>query len=180
MPTKATAKTAAKKTTTGNTPARRTSRPDEEIWECTIPGRVSLAVDNGRGGTKGITVKGKGQLLRLTSMDRELAEEVVRDPANNPFRNGALVRVDSRKAGHKPSNDELSDSDLEGMFALDQDDFIAIVPTLSELNVRRLNTMAPEVNARHAQVEYLREYVAEHYAIGGSTPTYDEMQARPM
>lgn len=177
MPTKSTAKTAAKKTTA---PPRRTSRPDEEIWESTVPGRVSLAVDNGRGGTKGITVKGQGQLLRLTSMDRELAEEVVRDPANNPFRNGALVRVDNRKAGHKPSNDELSDSDLADMFALDQDDFIAIVPTLSELNVRRLNKMAPEVNARHNQVEYLREYVAENYAIGGTVPSYDEMQAQPM
>lgn len=173
MPTKLPAKTAAKKTT----PARRTSRPDEEIWESTIPGRVSLAVDNGRGGTKGISVKGQGQLLRLTSMDRELAEEVVRDPANNPFRNGALVRID--KGEHQASHDELSDADLGDLFGLDQSDFEAIVPTLSELNVRRLRAMAPVINARHAQVEYLGTYVEEHYAIGGSMPTWDEMQAKP-
>lgn len=179
MPTKSTPRTGAKKTTAA-APSRNLSRADEEIWECTIPGRISMSVANQRGGMRTLTVKGKGQILRITTMDRELAEEVVRDPANDPFRNGALVRVDGRKGSHQPSNDELSDADLTDMFSLEQDDFTNIVPTLSELNIRRLREMAPTVNARHAQVEFLKEYVEEHFAIGGPMPSYTEMQAQPM
>lgn len=154
------------------------SRPHEEIWECTIPGRVSLVVSNERGGTRPVTVAGEGRVLRVTTMDREMAEELIRDPANNPFRNGALVRVDNRD--HDPSPDELSTEELREMFELDKDDFEAIVPTLSELNARRLKGMAVEVNARNAQITFLTDYIAERYAIGGAMPSYEEMQARPL
>lgn len=156
------------------------SRPHEEIWECTIPGRVSLVITNERGGTRHQTVNGEGRVLRITTMDREMAEEVIRKPENNPFRNGALVRVDTNRADYVGSPDELTSDELKEMFDLDKDDFENIVPTLSELNVRRLKGMAVEVNARNSQITFLNDYIAEKYAIGGAMPSYMEMQATPL
>jgi hypothetical protein len=153
---------------------RTPSRPHEEIWELTCDSRVSMEVTNERGGTKDITAQGKGQVLRITTIDREMAEEVVRDAALNPFRNGTLVRVDS--GPHQPSPDELSDDDLAAMFDLDNDDFQAVLPNLSELNVRRLKAMTVKADVKHQQVQLLTEYIDDHYRVGGSMPSYDEMQ----
>jgi len=154
------------------------SRPDEEIWECTIPGRVSMDVSNDRGGTKHISVVGNGKRLRITTIDRERAEEVIREGQNNPFRNGMLVRIDANKGEHVPSTDELSDDDLKVMFDLDNETFEAMVPELSEVNVRRLKALAKAVDARQAQVEFLTTYLEENYAIGGTVPSWEEMQVR--
>lgn len=156
---------------------RNPSRPNEEIWECTVPGRVSLTVTNERGGTRLATVKGKGQILRISTIDREMAEEVIRETPNNPFRNGMLVRVDNRKGDHNPSTDELSDDDLREIFGLDNDDFGALLPQLSEVNVRRLKEMAKTEDVRHAQVEMLDEHIEKAYSVGGAMPSYEEMTA---
>lgn len=154
------------------------SRPDEEIWECTIPGRVSMDVSNDRGGTKHISVIGNGKRLRITTIDRERAEEVIREGQNNPFRNGMLVRIDSNKGEHQPSPDELTDDELKVMFDLDNDTFETMVPELSEVNIRRLKALAKAVDARQAQVEFLTHYMEEHFAIGGTVPSWDEMQVK--
>ena len=154
------------------------SRPDEEIWECTIPGRVSMDVSNERGGTKHISVIGNGKRLRINTIDRERAEEVIRDGQNNPFRNGMLVRIDANNGEHVPSADELTDDDLKVMFELDNDTFEAMVPELSEVNIRRLSVLAKAVDARQAQVEFLKTYAEEHFAIGGTVPSWEEMQVR--
>jgi hypothetical protein len=146
-----------------------------EIWESTIPGRVSLTVENSQGRPQTISIVGKGSRLRLTQLDRELAEEVIRTPENNPFRNGMLVRVDNG-AGHVPSAEELSDDDLRAIFELDQSDFRATVDQLGQVNVRRLKSMVVEVDASKSEIEYLDEVIQEKWPIGGSMPTYDEMQ----
>lgn len=157
-------------TTTVRTP----SRPHEEIWELTCDSRVSLEVSNERGGTKDITAQGTGQVLRITTVDREMAEEVVRDAELNPFRNGMLIRVDN--GPHTPSPDELSDEELAAMFELDNDDFEAVLPNLSEVNVRRLKAMTVQADVKHQQVQILGQYIEDRYRIGGSMPSYDEMQ----
>lgn len=145
-----------------------------EIWESTIPGRVSLMIENSRGQQQTVSVVGKGKRLRLTQLDRELAEEVIRTPDNNPFRNGMLVRVDGK--GHDPSSDELADDELQAIFELDQDDFRATVTALGQVNVRRLKAMVAEVDASKSEIEFLDELISTRWPIGGSMPSYDEMQ----
>ena len=145
-----------------------------EIWESTIPGRVSLTVENAQGRQQTVSVVGKGKRLRITQLDRELAEEVIRNHEHNPFRNGMLVRVDGK--GHDPSADELSDDDLKAIFELDQSDFQATVDQLGQVNVRRLKAMVTEVDASKSEIEYLDEIIQQKWPIGGSMPSYDEMQ----
>lgn len=146
-----------------------------EIWESTIPGRVSLTIENSQGRPQTISIIGKGSRFRIAETDRELAEEVVRQKGNNPFRNGMLVRVDDGK-GHAPSPDELSDDDLKAIFTLDQSDFQATVRELGEVNVRRLKAMVVEVDASKSEMEFIDELIQEKWPIGGSMPTYEEMQ----
>ena len=153
---------------------RTPSRPHEEIWELTCDSRVSMEVSNERGGTKDITAQGKGQVLRITTIDREMAEEVVREPGLNPFRNGMLIRVDA--GNHRPSPDELSDEDLAAMFGLDNDDFENVLANLSEVNVRRLKAMTVQADVKHQQVQILTAFIDEHYRVGGPMPSYNEMQ----
>lgn len=145
-----------------------------EIWESTIPGRVSMVVENSAGRQQTISVIGKGNRLRLSKLDRELAEEGIRRPDNNPFRNGMLVRVDGKE--HDPSMDELSDDDLKAIFDLDQNDFQATVYELGQVNVRRLKAMVAEVDASKSEIDYLDQLIATRWPIGGSMPSYDEMQ----
>lgn len=148
-----------------------------EIWESTIPGRVSIAVPGPGGRTKTLSALGNGSRLRIKSEDRVVAEEQVRDPQNNPFRNGMLFQVGGPKV--EGSTDALSDDDLKETFALTGDDFEEVVKGLSEVNVRRLKILTKPVDAARSQVEFLDEYIAEQYKIGGDTPTYREMTAAP-
>jgi len=146
-----------------------------EIWESTIPGRVSLTIENSQGRPQTISIVGKGSRLRISQDDRELAEEAVRMVDNNPFRNGMLVRVD-KSGNHLPSPEELSDDDLKAIFDLEQADFRATVDQLGQVNVRRLKAMVVEVDASKSEIEYLDEVIQTRWPIGGSMPTYDEMQ----
>lgn len=165
------------------------AQAEKEIWESTIPGRVAVLVTDDRGRETTDSVLGKGRRLRITAEDRELNEERVRDPQNNPFRNGMLVRVNrvepAEPAGpdappaDKPSDNELTDDDLSGLFELESDDFEAAVKALSEVNVRRLLELAKERDAKASQIGFLGNYIQETWPVGGDTPTYREMQARP-
>lgn len=148
-----------------------------EIWESTIPGRVSLTVENSQGRPQTLSIVGKGSRLRVSEMDRELAEEIVRSKENNPFRNGMLVRVDDG-TGHAPSPEELADDDLKAIFDLDQSDFQATVRELGQVNVRRLKAMVTEVDASKSEIEFLDELIQQRWPIGGSMPTYEEMQPK--
>lgn len=145
-----------------------------EIWELTLPGRVTMTVTNSRGRPQQISAKGKGQRLRVTAEDRQIAEEGIRNPDNNPFRNGKLVRIDAKD--HQPAPDELSDPELQAIFELDQQDFQETVRALGEVNIRRLKSMFAEVDASKSEIDFVNELIEERYAIGGSMPTYDEMQ----
>ena len=153
------------------------SEKQREIWESTIPGRVTLQVTNEKGRPLTITTRGKGQRLRIAPEDREIAEESVRQVEHNPFRNGMLVRVD-KSASHSPSADELTDPELQAIFELEPADFRATVSELGEVNIRRLKAMTVEADASKSEMEFIDELIAERYPIGGSMPTYDEMQPK--
>lgn len=151
--------------------------PQSEIWICQIPGRVSMALEDLRTGReKTITVKGKGSILRLTDMQRELVEEKIRSEALNPFRNGMLVRKQSLA---EKSDQELTDDNLKDLFELSDDEFESILGTLTEINVRRLKELAVEADASYNKVGLLKDYIEEAYPIGGDTPTYREIIADP-
>lgn len=146
-----------------------------EIWESTIPGRVTVTVTNSRGNRQDQSVVGNGSRLRITTDDRELVEEQVRDPQNNPFLNGMLYQVGGpTRADSSP--DALSDDDLKDVFDMTGDEFANIVAGLSEVNIRRLKSLTGPVDASKSQIEFLDEIIATRFPIGGDTPTYREMQ----
>lgn len=154
-------------------------RAGEEIWEMTVPGRVHVEITNHRGRPQDLTVRGVGQRLRLSTTDREIAQERIREAEHDPFRNGTLRRIDTGERLDEPSKDELSDDDLTEIFNLTGDEFEAIVGELSELNIRRMNGMAESVDATASQIAYLKKTIEERFPIGGSTPTYEEMMRAP-
>src|SRR6185437_14101277 len=77
------------------------AREGEEIWETTTEGLVWVPIVDTRGREKQVKVGGRvGSRLRIATEDRELAEERLQDPLASAFRNGMLVRVDSRAGDH--------------------------------------------------------------------------------
>lgn len=154
-------------------------REGEEIWEMTVPGRVHVEITNHRGRPQDLTVRGVGQRLRISTTDREIAQERIRGEEHDPFRNGTLRRIDTGERLEEKSKDELSDEDLTEVFTLTGDEFETIVDELSELNVRRMNAMADTVDATSSQSAYLKKIIEDRYPVGGTTPTYEEMMRSP-
>lgn len=150
-----------------------TSNVEKEIWELTVPGRVSVEVLNSQNRPQTLTALGKGQRLRVTTAERALIEEAVRDEQNNPFRNGMLVRV-GRKDQSDASDDELGDDDLAGLFGLKGKDFEDAVGALSEVNVRRLKVLTVEKDAARSQVEHIDAHIEATWPIGADTPSNAE------
>lgn len=158
---------------------RIAEREGEEIWELTIPGRVSVSITNHLNQPATRSVKGAGSRLRISTHDRMIAQEQVRLPENDPFQNGMLVRVDTRAAEDPGSEHSIDDEELAILFSLDQGEFEAQVPLQTQVNCRRLLAMAEGRGATVGQFDFLKRYVAETWPIGGDTPTYREMKARP-
>lgn len=151
-------------------------KPTQEIWELCVEGRVSLTVTNSQGRPTQISERGKGRRLRLTTEDRLLAQEQVRVGQNDPFTNGMLVRV---KAHGDAAPDELSDDELTEIFQLSGSDFENVVRDLSEVNIRRIKAMCGPVDASTSQVKFVEDLIEERFAIGGTTPTYEDMMRDP-
>lgn len=166
-----------------------------EIWELQTPGRVSMEVKGEYGNPRRITAKGQGSRLRLTAHDRRIVQEKIRYPQNDPFKNGKMVRInradeEARAAAaaegrtiseDPPAPDEMNDEQLNSIFLLEGDEFQATVKGLSEFNVRRLKKNATTFDASLSQIAFLNDYIEETWPVtSGSTPSYDELQARPI
>lgn len=160
----------------------------KEIWESTVPGRISVTVTDERGRETTESVLGKGKRLRLRALDRQINEERIRDEQNNPFTNGMLICINrpTVAAGDgEPevpvgaSDNELSDDDLAGLFDLDVVDFEPAVQSLTEVNVRRLKMLAVERDAKASQIGFINDYIQEKWPVGKDTPTYREITGRP-
>lgn len=145
-----------------------------EIWELTIPGRVSLSVHLPGGVVRTVSRKGEGQRLRVTTYDRKIAQEGVRLTNNDPFRNGALIRVDTAGAKALKSHNELGDKALAEVFELEDDDFTTTLDSLSEVNVRRLRAMTRKAKASAVQADAIEAIIETKWPIGADTPSNKE------
>lgn len=155
-------------------------RENEEIWELMIDGRVSVEKTNHMGHPSTVSAKGKGQRIRLSTRDRLLAQERIRDPKNDPFTNGMMVRIDSAAQEEPQSDQALTDEDLVSVFLLaDENDFKEVVTSMTEVNVRRLKDLASNAKATLTQVAFIDDLIREKWPIGGDTPTYREMMSLP-
>lgn len=149
-----------------------------EIWELTLPGRVHVNVLNHLGREKDLTARGKGGRIRLSTLDRELAEEQIRVPQINPFRNGMLVQVGGPKLEGDIRKEAVPDEDLIEFFSMkDEAGFMELIQEVGEVNLRRLQMMAedPAVDVSVVQKRAIDELIVDRYPIGGDTPTYREM-----
>lgn len=149
-----------------------------EIWELTLPGRVHVNVTNHLGREKDLSAKGKGGRIRISTLDRELAEEQIRVPQINPFRNGMLVQVGGPKLEGDTRKEAVADEDLLDFFQVkDESGFKELIEEVGEVNLRRLQMMSedPAVDVSVVQKRALEELIVERYPIGGDTPTYREM-----
>lgn len=161
-----------------NTPVGRQlhKRPDEEVWESCVKGRVWVEITDARGMPKVTSTLGVGARLRITAEDRQRNQERIVDIQGDPFINGMLRRIDANQS-EDPTTDSpqaLADEDLKMVFTLEQAAFEEYVSELNELNVRRMKDMAP-VNASVLQDKFLDEQLQTRWPIGGDTPTYREM-----
>lgn len=155
-------------------------RAGEEIWELMVPGRVHVEVTNHRGRPQNLTVIGRNSRLRISTIDREIAQERIRTPENDPFRNGMLRRIDSQANDAERDANELSDEDLTHVFNLSGNEFEDMVRSFSQTNVRRMKAMAEDVDATASQIAFLKSYIEEQWPIGGTVPSYEEMQRAPI
>lgn len=169
-----------------STKAPPRSRPGEEIWETTTPGTVWVTVTDNRGKERQVKVGGKiGSRLRITSDDREVAEDRLMEVSASPFRNGMLVRIDAGAGDMKEEEDadysqQLSTEELMAGFAKSGNAFHSFVGKLNEVNTRRMLELAPAIDASASQLNHLEEVVREKYrpATEGPQPSYVEMQRR--
>ena len=160
----------------------RPRRAGEEIWETTISGRVWVETTNEKGAPRMVSVGGReGARLRITTEDREIAQERIINRDLDPFVNGSLVRVDADQQNDErtKSVDALSTEQLIQVFSKTGKAFQTKVDGLGELTVRRMMDIAEQVDATNSQINYLRKSIEERWPIGGDTPTYREMQAAP-
>lgn len=152
----------------------------EETWELTVPGRVHVQVLNHLGRPKNITVVGRGRKLRISTLDRELAEERIVNRANNPFQNGMLVRID-KDAPEPESPEAIGDDDLKQLFDSSDSEFEAVLADLGELNLRRLLTLAENSDkATVSQQSILKTQLDTRFPIGGTVPSYEEAMHNPI
>jgi hypothetical protein len=128
-----------------------------------------------------MTVGGReGARLRIAALDREITQEQIVDRDNDPFVNGMLRRVDGDQQAVKETQtiQALTTEDLVTVFAKEGAGFQRHVDALSELNVRRMLSIAKDVDATLSQQQYLKESIERRWPItSGDTETYRELKA---
>lgn len=121
----------------------------KETWEVQTGGTVYVEslIDPVRGLSKTLKASGKGARLRISTMDRKLAQERTRDEKHDPFRNGLMLRIDEdqQEDPETASPSAMSDEGLKKLFALKQQArFRAAIGDLSEISLRRLKALAED------------------------------------
>lgn len=155
-------------------------REGEEIWEITVPGAVWVEVTNDRGKAVPLKVGGRpGARLRISSEDRQLAQERIVDRQFDPFVNGMLTRVDADQQLDEDtrSDDALTTEDLMKLFAKNGRAFQAAVDKLGEVTVRRMYEMAEDVDATTSQTNYLKEQIETRWPVGGDSEWHRKFAA---
>lgn len=147
-----------------------------ETWETTTPGRVWVTTTSytrhGQPVMKDISVGPNkvGAKLKISTADREMNQERVADPANDPFTNGLLVRLDADQnlTPATVSVDAVPTKNLLELFKKNGNAFHAAVDKLGEIPVRRLRELADQVDASAKQVEYLDEVITTKFRRSAS------------
>ena len=151
----------------------------EELWESVVPGAVWVTVTNKRDEQESRSV-GQGQVLRITTRDREICQDAIRDPKHDPFTNGMLRRVDAdqNEDPRTESIDAMGMDELIAVFAKTGPQFERKISSLGEIPIRRLRGIAEDVDATHSQIQFLDQIIAERYSSGGNVqPSYRELEA---
>lgn len=121
----------------------------KETWEMQTGGTVYVEslIDPVRGVTKMLKASGKGGRVRISAMDRKLAQERTRDKKHDPFTNGLMLRVDDdqQEDPDTASPSAMSDAGLTKLFSFKQQArFRAAIGDLTEVSLRRLKDLAAE------------------------------------
>jgi hypothetical protein len=119
----------------------------QEIWSLTTGGRVWVASVDSKGNEKAKSVHGRGSRLRISTEDRELAQERTRDPKNDVFTNGTLVRIDAdqNEIEETASPSALTDEQLLALLDKKQPAaFKKALDDLSEVAYRRMRTLVKD------------------------------------
>lgn len=155
--------------------AQMPEREGEEMWEMQLPGAVYVEYTNHLGKPADKSVSGKGSILRIATIDRQLAEEKIVDHVANPFRNGTLVYQKGGAAQPERAPDALTDDDLAELFVMRDDEFDAVLEELSQVNVRRMQALAKGQDASISQVAAIDGVISRKWPLGGAMPSYEEM-----
>jgi hypothetical protein len=147
-----------------------------ETWEVTTAGRVWLQTTtftrHGQPNLKDVSLGPNkvGAKLKISVADREMNQEKVANEANDPFRNGLLVRVDASQQANPEtaSTDAVATKDLLAIFSKNGNAFQSAVKQLGEVPVRRMRELANQVDATAKQVEFLDALIEERYRRGHS------------
>lgn len=122
---------------------------NKEEWTMQTNGRVwvEITVDASKGSTKHVNVKGKGARLKISTEDRQWAQERTRDKKDDVFTNGILCRTDADQQAdpETASPSAVDDASLKKLLALRPiTKFTAAIDELSEVSLRRVMKMIPE------------------------------------
>lgn len=148
------------------------------MWETTTDGVLWFMTTDSRGHEKPKKVGGKaGTRFRVTTVDREITQDLIVNPANDPWANGFLKRIDADQNGDErtATDQALSTEELMIVFGKSGNAFQSAVRRLNERNVRRLREMCDAVDATQSQVGFLDKHIEENYRVQGSMPSYDEL-----
>ncbi len=152
-------------------------RPGEEVWESTVASQVWVETTDEKGRSRSVLVRGGGR-LRITSIDREINQDLTVNAEHDPFTNGMLIRIDApQDTDPRTASDQALDTNgLVEIFAKTGKVFERKVNALNEVNVRRMWDMRESVDATASQVAYLRSTLDEKWPIGADTPSYRELK----
>lgn len=143
----------------------------KETWEMQTGGTVYVEslIDPARGVTKMLKASGKGARVRITTLDRKLAQERTRDEKHDPFRNGLMLRVDEdqQEDPETASPSAMSDEGLKKIFAFKQQArFRAAIGDLSEVSLRRLKALAEgDENVTSVQNDIINTRIDEEFSV---------------
>ena len=149
-----------------------------ETWESTTDSTVWVVLVTARGLERHVAFKKRGARMQIPTSDRLEMQAVNSD---GPFTNGLLVRVDAdqQRDPETATKHVFSDDDLRAKLATSVSVFAKWVPTLNELNFRRLRDLAeddPKVTAGHAEV--INRVLTEKWRKDGAMPSYEDTMMR--
>jgi hypothetical protein len=150
-----------------------------EIWETMTESTVWVRKTDPLGREGRASAGGRvGARLLITAADREINQQLVADPANDPFTNGLLapVKVLGEPEGIASPN-SLTRAQMAQLFAKTGNAFQAAINRIdSEVTLRTLRKLADEVDASQSQVAYLDKRLEPFKVTGRQQKVYRELE----